>query len=127
MSRRVRHVKRGTTYHVLDVARMQTSGPISDMQDVVIYRSEDDGTIWVRPASEFNDGRFIDLDNDADTSPQAHHTTWYVCEHCSNLHIRLHEEDGCVMAVMTADERMLQRMQDTLAKGYQPEPEGKPH
>lgn len=52
------HRKRGTTYWVHGYGRLQTDVPIADMTEVVVYRSEDDGSIWVRPVREFEDGRF---------------------------------------------------------------------
>jgi hypothetical protein len=50
-----KHVKTGRTYRVLMRARMEV-----DQTDVVVYRQESDADVytWVRPASEFNDGRF---------------------------------------------------------------------
>jgi hypothetical protein len=75
MPRYVRHKKRGSTYEVIGVGKMQaenwfmqgewegeTNGydyePI-DMHLVVVYRSISDPTeTWVRPFAEFNDGRF---------------------------------------------------------------------
>jgi hypothetical protein len=52
-----RHKKRGTTYTEMGRATMQVNGPL-DMAKVVIYQSNADGSMWVRPLSEFEDGRF---------------------------------------------------------------------
>jgi hypothetical protein len=57
-SRRWRHKKRGSTYAEIGEGRIQTSEPLTDHAEVVIYRSEDDGELWVRTKSEFHDGRF---------------------------------------------------------------------
>lgn len=60
--------RKGGTYEVLGVGAMQAGDwcdavwEVSvDMAPVVIYRSETDGLIWVRPVEEFLDGRFTAL------------------------------------------------------------------
>lgn len=61
-----RHVKRGSEYALIGIGKMQSdywtdgNGHV-DMQDVAIYRSVDDGSLWVRPHAEFEDGRFAAL------------------------------------------------------------------
>lgn len=56
---RWRHKKRGTVYTEIGRARVQAAsdGPIGEDDAVVVYRSED-GTLWAREQSEFEDGRF---------------------------------------------------------------------
>ena len=53
--KRVRHIKRGTLYKVIGHGALQTEFPLHDYDDVVVYQSEKDGSIWVRPVSEFYD------------------------------------------------------------------------
>jgi hypothetical protein len=36
----------------------------ADLSEVVVYRAHKDGTVWVRPASEFYDGRFENVADD---------------------------------------------------------------
>lgn len=55
---RWRHKKRGSTYTEVGRGQLQTDQPIHDMEPMVIYRSEHDGSLWARPVSEFEDGRF---------------------------------------------------------------------
>jgi hypothetical protein len=52
-----KHVKRGSTYRLDGYGEVQTDTPLNDYAKVAIYRAED-GTTWVRPVSEFEDGRF---------------------------------------------------------------------
>lgn len=51
--RRYRHLKRDSTYVLIALAYLE-----SDMTPVVVYKSEDTDRVWVRPQSEFCDGRF---------------------------------------------------------------------
>lgn len=68
-----RHKKRGTKYEYIGTGKLQAGNlhfqwfddlwlthyykPV-DMIEVAIYKSVDDGELWVRPLSEFKDGRF---------------------------------------------------------------------
>ena len=58
-----RHKKRGTTYTVMGLATMQIDGSPLDMEKAVIYQSNFDGSMWVRPLAEFEDGRFERADD----------------------------------------------------------------
>jgi hypothetical protein len=60
-----RHVKRGTLYEVVGYGLAQTTDVIIDDEHVVIYRSvggDRDGSLWIRPTTEFEDGRFEKLE-----------------------------------------------------------------
>lgn len=48
------HRERGSFYWVQTVGIREEDG-----EPLVVYRDSDAGTCWVRPASEFLDGRFI--------------------------------------------------------------------
>lgn len=56
---RWRHVKRGTRYLVVGIARMQCADDLDDAP-LVVYRGQD-GQLWARPRIEFLDGRFEKL------------------------------------------------------------------
>ena len=58
LCQRYMHRKTGGHYQVVGVAKAQVIDAIRDMDEVVIYRSEKDGSLWVRPKDEFLDGRF---------------------------------------------------------------------
>lgn len=51
---RYQHLKTGGLYEVLGMARLEWN-----LDPVVVYRSEHDGSLWVRPEAEFYDGRFV--------------------------------------------------------------------
>jgi NTP pyrophosphatase (non-canonical NTP hydrolase) len=50
---RFEHVKSGRVYRLHGPALRE-----SDQESMMVYESEKDGVMWVRPASEFYDGRF---------------------------------------------------------------------
>jgi hypothetical protein len=57
----VKHLKRGTHYSVMPMLGMvQCDMPLKDNDVVTVYQRSD-GVIYVRPPSEFWDGRFIRL------------------------------------------------------------------
>lgn len=58
-AKRWRHKKRGSTYTEVARGQLQTAAEtsISDYEDVVVYRGDDD-RVWVRSVAEFDDGRF---------------------------------------------------------------------
>lgn len=56
--RRYRHSKGGTYVELLRAT--STEGA---QMGVVVYRADIDGSIWVRPESEFDDGRFVEIDH----------------------------------------------------------------
>ncbi len=55
-----RHLKSGGDYRVLLSATLE-----ADRSDAVVY-DDRDGTVWVRSAAEFYDGRFAELASGAD-------------------------------------------------------------
>ena len=59
-AQKYRHRKTGGVYRLIARGCME-----SDLAPVTIYAAAD-GTVWVRPTAEFNDGRFVPIE---DTSP----------------------------------------------------------
>lgn len=49
-----RHVKTNGIYLVIAIGRLE-----SDLTEVVVYQSIENGAVWVRNKSEFEDGRFV--------------------------------------------------------------------
>lgn len=58
-----RHLKRGSTYEVVGVAKLQTAltEGLADEAPMVVYRNETTGKLSVRSLDEFCDGRFEKL------------------------------------------------------------------
>jgi hypothetical protein len=57
---RWRHLKRGTTYEVVGIAKLQTAQTlgVADETPMVVYKNEANGKLSVRALDEFCDGRF---------------------------------------------------------------------
>lgn len=64
-----RHRKRGSVYHLIGFGRLQADGLFqwsegaggwvsADMAEMALYRAAEDGSLWARLKSEFEDGRF---------------------------------------------------------------------
>lgn len=58
---RVVHKKRGTVYDTVGYGTIQCDRPIADCDLVMIYQDPFSGKYWVRPAAEFDDGRFAEV------------------------------------------------------------------
>ena len=66
---RWRHKKRGSIYIEIGRGILQNAiSGIDDGQPMVLYRSEEDGSLWCRPTDEFEDGRFEPIYPHADPS-----------------------------------------------------------
>jgi len=50
-----RHKKTGKTYTISEIGVQEADGEI-----LVVYRGVGEFVVWVRPASEFFDGRFVE-------------------------------------------------------------------
>lgn len=62
MTRKVRHIERGTEYEVVAYGMIQTDRPLVDYNNVVVYK-DNNGMVWVRPSDEFEDpDRFEEID-----------------------------------------------------------------
>lgn len=67
--RRVRSLKRGTTYRVLGEAEVRISKPtlsikgrlLTEGEKLTVYQADEDGKLWVRFPDEFEDGRFEEI------------------------------------------------------------------
>jgi len=77
---RFRHRKRGTVYQVISIGEDENRRGT----EVVVYRGEDDGKIWVRPSEQFFDGRFEELPRKP--SDKALHHVITTAAACANWH-----------------------------------------
>ena len=61
---RYRHKVRGSVYKVLTIeAKASSVIAALDGMAMVVYQSETDNQVWVRPATEFFDGRFEEVND----------------------------------------------------------------
>jgi hypothetical protein len=70
---RIKHKKGGLYNVVANTARVQTDVPLQDYDEVAVYKSLEDGKVWVRRECEMNDGRFTPFEPDIATQPKAIH------------------------------------------------------
>jgi hypothetical protein len=54
----VRHKKRGTNYEIVSNGKLQTSIPLEDGTEIIIYKAVGADEYWARSKQEFEDGRF---------------------------------------------------------------------
>jgi hypothetical protein len=47
------HYKTKGEYEILFIGKMQMKDPSLDMKECVVYKSLEDGGVWVRPLSDF--------------------------------------------------------------------------
>lgn len=75
---KVRHKKRGTVYEVIGYGQIQTDTPLADYAEVAVYQEKGGDKIWIRPLSEFQDGRFEVLtpETTAKTAPAWKRMQW---------------------------------------------------
>lgn len=57
LKNRWRHLKRGSEYYEIGRAKLQSGKTLSEGESLVVYIAFD-GTLWARPETEFEDGRF---------------------------------------------------------------------
>ena len=57
---RWRHVKSGGIYEIIGYGKIE-----ADLTPCVIYRAKGNQQLWVRPKTEFFDGRFVAVADDA--------------------------------------------------------------
>lgn len=58
---RYQHKKTNQSYALVGFGMIQTKTPLVDNAEVAIYESERTGHLWVRPVTEFSDGRFLEI------------------------------------------------------------------
>ncbi|MCA0404903.1 MAG: hypothetical protein LCH39_01960 [Proteobacteria bacterium] len=79
MNKTYRHKKTGGSYVELMRGTIE-----ADLSPCVIYCALKDGSIWVRPVQEFDDGRFEPIEAQP-AKPAAPQISGDACRHCGNF------------------------------------------
>jgi hypothetical protein len=74
------------------------------------------------PSDELAGGFCLEkiMEDDEDHVESAYGVTWYVCDHCKNLHLGFEDADKVVFAQATINREMIVKMLEVLDDAYPP-------